>query len=68
MDIKKVFTTRIASLIAKPYAKQILIALLALAVVLPITIVGIVHLAKNNDISPETTTPAETTPAKKHAY
>ena len=23
MDIKKVFTTRIASLIAKPYAKQI---------------------------------------------
>ena len=64
MDIKKVFTTRLASLITKPYAKQILIALLALAVVLPITIVGIVHLAKNNDISPETTTPAETTPSK----
>ena len=42
MNIKKAFAT----LIAKPYAKQILIALLALIIVLPGAIVGIVHLSK----------------------
>ncbi len=72
MNIKKAFAT----LIAKPYAKQILIALLAFVIVLPIAIVGIVHLAKNKNVppaettpqttlentTPESTTPEETTP------
>ena len=72
MNIKKAF----ASLLAKPYAKQILCGVLALAIVLPVAIVGIVHLTKNKNVppaettpqttlentTPESTTPAETTP------
>ena len=58
MDIKK----QIRTLLAKPYAKQILIALLAVAVVLPITIVGIANLANHNKNVPAETTPPATTP------
>ena len=63
MDIKK----QITALLAKPYAKQILIALLALAIVLPVAIVGIVHFASNDKKAPDettTTTPSTTTPAE----
>ena len=65
--IKKAFAT----LLAKPYAKQILIAALALAIVLPVAIVGVVHLTNDDGVHPaettpqaslENTTPEETTP------
>ena len=63
MDIKK----QITALLAKPYAKQILIALLTMAIVLPVAIVGIVHFASNDKKAPDettTTTPSTTTPAE----